>query len=167
MDFHGFSWIFDFSIILVRGPAKNVSFEQPDSGKILPVKSDNFHFSVFSGLFPRDQLGAEFITEKRPWISYGQNYQQARPFFWKWKSCVTQIWAGCTEYQPEISILDPIREEKRFPKNLRIMIFHHWSLTDHWSLIIIDHHWSLIIIDHWSWLIIDHHWSSLIIDHEE
>ena len=92
------------------------------------------------------------------------------PNLWTSKSCVRQFWAGCTNYQPEISILDPIREEKRFIFFLRFMRFYHWSsliIDHHWSSLIIDHHWSLIIIDHhWSSLIIiDHHWSSLIIDH--
>ena len=35
---------------------------------------------------------------------------------------ITRFGAGCTDYQPEISILDPNREEKRFPRFLR---FHH------------------------------------------
>ena len=30
--------------------------------------------------------------------------------FWKSENTVAQFWAGCTKYQPEISILDPIRE---------------------------------------------------------
>ena len=68
---------------------------------------------------------------------------------WTYKSRVTQFWAGCTNYQPEISILDPIREEKRFRLFLRFMRFYHWSsliIDHHWSSLIIDHHWSLIII---------------------
>ena len=40
----------EFYGMFAQGSAKNASFEQPDSGKILPDKSDNFHFLYFSEL---------------------------------------------------------------------------------------------------------------------
>ena len=58
-----------------------------------------------------NQLGAEFLTKKDPGSARGRFVHQILFFFWKWKSSVTQFWAGCTKYQPEISILDPVREK--------------------------------------------------------
>ena len=39
--------------MLVREPAKNNCFERPDSGKILPDKSENFDFPTSSDIFSK------------------------------------------------------------------------------------------------------------------
>ena len=42
-------------------------------------------------------------------------------FLWKSRSTVAQFWAGCTKYQPEISILDPICEGSGNWKNTFVL----------------------------------------------
>ena len=44
---------FQFPGIFVRGSAKNDCFEQPDAGKILPDKFENFIFRPRRNFFPK------------------------------------------------------------------------------------------------------------------